>query len=102
MGCIFRSGRPVGITTKWDSRKRSRSASAWRPISFAGISSNYPDDDLLVNTGVSFPIAFHSGEIRGVEVKAGVPRWGRFSGFVSYTNMIGTGRLPDRRRAVSR
>jgi hypothetical protein len=55
---------------------------------------NYPDDDLLVNTGVSFPIAFHSGEIRGVEMKAEVPRWGRFSGFASYANMIGTGRLP--------
>ena len=55
---------------------------------------NYPDDDLLVNTGVSFPIAFHSSEVRGVEVKLEVPRWGPFSGFVSYTNMIGIGQFP--------
>src|SRR5260370_16113191 len=55
---------------------------------------NFPDDDLLVNTGVSFPIAFHSTQIRGAEVKLEVPRWGRVSGFVSYSNMIGVGRFP--------
>jgi hypothetical protein len=56
--------------------------------------SNFADDDLLVNTGVSFPIAFHSAQIRGVEVKLEVPRWGGASGFVSYSNMIGVGRFP--------
>ena len=56
--------------------------------------ANFPDDDLLVNTGVSFPIAFHSAEIRGVEVKLEAPRWGPFSGFVSYSNMIGVGQFP--------
>ena len=55
---------------------------------------NYEDDDLLVNTGVSFPIAFHSAEIRGVEVKLAVPRWGPFSGFLSYANTIGVGQFP--------
>lgn len=55
---------------------------------------NYPDDDLLVNTGISFPIAFHNGEVRGVEAKLEVPRWGPFSGSLSYTNMIGSGRFP--------
>jgi hypothetical protein len=55
---------------------------------------NYADDDLLLNTGVSFPIAFAQGEVRGVEVKLQTPRWGPLSGFLSYTNMIGYGQLP--------
>lgn len=55
---------------------------------------NFPDDDLLVNTGVSFPIAFHSARIEGAELKLEVPRWGPFSGFIGYSNMIGTGQLP--------
>ena len=56
--------------------------------------SNFPDDDLLLNTGVSFPIAFHGARIEGVEVKLDVPRWGPFSGFIGWSNMIGTGQLP--------
>lgn len=55
---------------------------------------NYADDSLLLNTGVNFPISFQSARIRGVEVKLDVPRWGRFSGFVSYSNMIGIGQFP--------
>jgi hypothetical protein len=56
--------------------------------------SNFEDDDLLLNTGVSFPIAFHHALVRGTEVKVDVPRWNRFSGFLSYANMTGTGQLP--------
>jgi hypothetical protein len=55
---------------------------------------NFADDDLLVNTGVSFPIALHSAQIRGVEAKLEIPRWGRFSGFVSYANTIGIAQFP--------
>ena len=55
---------------------------------------NFEDDDLLLNTGVSFPIAFDKAEVRGAEVKLEVPRWGPFSGFVSYTNTVGIGRFP--------
>ncbi len=55
---------------------------------------NYADDDLLLNTGVSFPIAFAQGNVRGIEVKLQTPRWGPLSGFLSYTNMIGYGQLP--------
>src|SRR5438067_1417828 len=36
---------------------------------------NFADDDLLVNTGVGFPIAFHSAQIRGVEAKLEIPHW---------------------------
>ena len=31
--------------------------------------NNFADDDLLLNTGVSFPIAFRRAEIYGAEVK---------------------------------
>jgi hypothetical protein len=55
---------------------------------------DFADDDLLLNTGVSFPIAFRKAEISGTEVKLEVRRWGAFSGFVSYANMLGVGYLP--------
>jgi outer membrane cobalamin receptor len=56
--------------------------------------NNFADDDLLLNTGVSFPIAFQRSEIHGVEVKLEIPHWGPVSGFVSYSNMLGVGYLP--------
>jgi len=55
---------------------------------------NFADDNLLLNTGVSFPIAFREVEVHGYEAKVEVPRWGRFSGYVSYSNLFGFGRLP--------
>lgn len=55
---------------------------------------DFADDDLLLNTGVSFPISFASARIEGEEVRLEVPRWGRFSGFVSYANQIGIGQGP--------
>jgi outer membrane receptor protein involved in Fe transport len=55
---------------------------------------NFADDDLLLNTGVSFPIAFSHADIRGFEAKLELPRWGAFSGFLSYSNLLGTGQLP--------
>ena len=55
---------------------------------------DFQDDSLLLNTGVSFPIAFSEGEIHGFEVKAEVPRWGAFSGFLTYSNLVGRGYGP--------
>jgi hypothetical protein len=55
---------------------------------------NYSDDDTLLDTGVSFPIAFSTAEIHGEEVQIAVPHWGRFSGFLSYSNQFGIGRGP--------
>ncbi len=52
------------------------------------------DDDVLLNTGVSFPIAFHHADIKGTEVKLDVPRWKRLSGFLSYSHLRGVGTLP--------
>jgi len=56
--------------------------------------TNYPDDDVLLDTGVSFPIAFSTAEIHGEEIQLSVPHWGRFSGFISYSNQTGEGRGP--------
>lgn len=55
---------------------------------------NFPDDNLLFNTGVSFPISFALANIYGVETKLDVPSWGRFSGFASWTNFRGNGYFP--------
>jgi hypothetical protein len=55
---------------------------------------NYPDDDVLLDTGVSVPIAFSSAEIHGEEIQIAVPRWGRFSGALSYSNQVGIGQGP--------
>ncbi|MEN3337574.1 MAG: hypothetical protein V7647_1250 [Acidobacteriota bacterium] len=52
------------------------------------------DDDLLLNTGVSFPISFTRADIRGVEVKAEVPSWRSVSGSFSYAYLRGVGDLP--------
>lgn len=55
---------------------------------------DYGDDDVLLNTGVSFPISFSNARIRGEEIKIEIPRWGRFSGFVSYSNQLGIAQGP--------
>lgn len=55
---------------------------------------DYGDDDVLLNTGVSFPINFSNARIRGEEIKIEIPRWGRFSGFVSYANQLGVAQGP--------
>ena len=61
---------------------------------FKRVMTNFADDDLLLNTGVSFPIAFARADIEGTELKFDVPRWRRVSGFAGYTNMRGVGELP--------
>jgi TonB-dependent receptor-like protein len=55
---------------------------------------NYPDDDVLLDTGVSFPIAFAKGRIFGEEVRVAVPHWGAFSGYLSYANQSAVGYGP--------
>jgi len=56
--------------------------------------TNYPDDDVLLDTGISFPIAFSSASIHGEEIQIAVPRWGRFSATLSYSNQTGIGQGP--------
>ncbi len=55
---------------------------------------DFADDDVLLNTGVTFPIAFRQADIRGSEVKLSLPMWKRFS-------RISELRQHDRRSAFS-
>jgi len=50
--------------------------------------SNVADDDQLLNTGVSYPIAFNRSVIYGVEGKLSLVRLGRLTGFASYSYMV--------------
>jgi len=61
---------------------------------FYRVMSNFADDDLLLNTGVSFPIAFRRAVVKGVETKLELPHWRGWSGQVSYSLMKGVGELP--------
>jgi outer membrane cobalamin receptor len=56
--------------------------------------ANFADDDVLLNTGVSFPIAFDRGDVHGTEIKFDVPNRKHWSGFLSYGYMRGSGWLP--------
>jgi hypothetical protein len=56
--------------------------------------NNFADDNLLLNTPVAFPVAFRKANIYGAEGKVAVPNWGRFSGFVSYSYMVGSAYFP--------
>jgi len=55
---------------------------------------NYSDDDVLLQTGVSFPISYAKARIIGEEVRVEIPHWDRFSGYVSYSNQSGIGQGP--------
>jgi outer membrane cobalamin receptor len=56
--------------------------------------NNYADDDQILNTAVSFPIAFDKAVIYGAEGKIEIPKWGRFSGFASYSYIVGNAWFP--------
>jgi hypothetical protein len=56
--------------------------------------NNFADDDQILNTAVAFPIAFRKAIIYGAEAKVEVPKWGRFSGSVSYSYAVGNAWFP--------
>ena len=56
--------------------------------------SQFADDDVFLNTGVSFPVAFDSAHIRGIDTKLTMLPVRRVSGFASYSFLQGTARLP--------
>ena len=56
--------------------------------------NNFADDDQLLDTAVSFPIAFRKANIYGADGKLEIPHWGRWSGLVSYSYMVGAAYLP--------
>jgi hypothetical protein len=51
--------------------------------------NQFADDDQILSTAVSFPIAFRKAVIYGAEGKLEIPHWGRFSGYASYSYMVG-------------
>ena len=61
---------------------------------FGRYSNNVADDDQLLNTGVSFPIAFRKSVVYGAEGKLEIPRLGKLNGFVTYSYMVGSTYLP--------
>jgi outer membrane receptor protein involved in Fe transport len=61
---------------------------------FSRTMTHAADDDLLLNTGVSFPIAFQRADVSGVELKLETPQWKRVSGFVGYGLMRAFADLP--------
>ena len=54
----------------------------------------FADDDQLLNTSVSFPVAFRKAIIYGAETKLELPHWNRFSGFLSYSYTVGNAWFP--------
>jgi TonB-dependent Receptor Plug Domain len=57
---------------------------------FRRLVSNYADDDQIDNTTISFPIAFRKAIIYGAEAKLEVPDWHGFTGFLSYSYIVGS------------
>jgi len=55
---------------------------------------NFAAADQLLDTAVSFPIAFQKSNIYGAEGKLELPHCGRLSGSVSYSYMVGSAFLP--------
>ena len=56
--------------------------------------NNYADDDQILNTSISFPISFLKGILYGAEGKIELPHWHRFSGFASYSYIVGNAWFP--------
>lgn len=61
---------------------------------FRRTQSNFADDDTLLNTGVSFPIALTSADIYGAESQFVLPQWGPVTAWVSYSYQVASARLP--------
>ena len=61
---------------------------------FRRLVSNFADDDQLLNTAVSFPIAFRKSIIYGAEGKLELPTWHGLSGFSSYSYTVGNAWFP--------
>jgi hypothetical protein len=55
---------------------------------------NYADDDQLLNTGISYPIAFDKAVIYGAEGKLNLVHLGKLTGYVSYSYMVGNAWFP--------
>ena len=55
---------------------------------------NFADDDPLLDTGISFPIALSSARIYGAESQLALPQWGAWSAWFNESYMVASARLP--------
>ena len=78
----------IGATEDIAKRARLDITTYWRGA------RNAADDDQLLNTGVSYPIAFDRSGTYGVEGKLHVVAAGPVSGFLSYSYMVGNAWFP--------
>ena len=69
--------KPIGNAMRIDAKHY------WRSF------ENAIDDDVFLNTGLSFPITFESAEVEGTEVRLEMPRWKGLTAVASYSNMLG-------------
>jgi TonB-dependent Receptor Plug Domain len=56
--------------------------------------NNYADDSQILSTGISFPIAFDHAILYGGEAKLELLPWKRFSGYASYSYIVGNAWFP--------
>jgi len=56
--------------------------------------NNYADDSQILSTGISFPIAFDHAILYGAEGKLQLLEWKGFSGFASYSYIVGNAWFP--------
>ncbi len=78
----------VGIRKPLGSATRLEIKHYWRRF------RNPIDDDVFLNTGISFPITFDSAQIDGTEVRLETPRWRGITTVISYSNMLGRASSP--------
>jgi hypothetical protein len=55
---------------------------------------NYADDSQIFNTTISFPISFRKAILYGAEGKIEIPDWHHFSGYGSYSYIVGNAWFP--------
>jgi hypothetical protein len=56
--------------------------------------NNYADDSQILSTGISFPVAFAHAILYGAEAKVQLLQWKGFSGFASYSYIVGNSWFP--------
>ena len=61
---------------------------------------NSIDDDVFLNTGLSFPITFDTARVQGTEIRLEMPHWRSVSSFLSYSNMTGVASSARYRRTL--
>ena len=61
---------------------------------FRRVVDNYADDSQIFNTTISFPISFRKAILYGAEGRIEIPDWHHFSGFGSYSYIVGNSWFP--------